>query len=95
MSLPPRQALADVVVGVAFEREASCPCGMNAPKLWPAQPLKWSWIVSSGRPFAPHLRVISLPVIVPTTRLTLRIGSSATHFFAALDRRLAEVEQHA
>ena len=54
------------------------PGGMNAPKLWPAEPRKCRRIVSSGRPFAPYLRVISLPVIVPTTRLTLRIGSSAT-----------------
>ena len=53
------------------------PRGMNAPKLWPAEPLKRMRIVSSGRPAAPYLRVISLPVIVPTTRCTLRIGSSA------------------
>ena len=26
------------------------PCGTNAPKLWPAEPLNLSWIVSSGRP---------------------------------------------
>ena len=71
------------------------PRGTNAPKLWPAEPLKLSWIVSSGRPAAPYLRVTSLPVIVPTTRLTLRIGSSARDLLAALDRGLADVEQRA
>ena len=38
------------------------PRGMNAPKLWPAEPLKRMRIVSSGRPTAPYLRVTSLPV---------------------------------
>ncbi len=56
------------------------PLGMKAPKLWPALPLKWSSIVSSGNPSAPQRRVISLPTIVPTTRLTLRIGSAASTF---------------
>ena len=27
------------------------PRGMNAPKLWPAEPLNLSWIVSAGKPF--------------------------------------------
>jgi hypothetical protein len=27
------------------------PRGMKAPKLWPAEPLKWMRMVSSGRPF--------------------------------------------
>ncbi len=53
------------------------PGGMNAPKLWPAEPLKRMRMVSSGSPCGPYFRVISLPVIVPTTRFTLRIGSSA------------------
>ena len=50
-------------------------------------------IVSSGRPFAPCFLVISLPVMVPTTRLTLRIGKLGDDFFAAFDRRLADVEE--
>ena len=88
------QALADVVVGIAFEREASCPCGMNAPKLWPAEPLNLQLDRVLGQALgAPAACVISLPVIVPTTRLTLRIGSSAVDLLAALDRRLAELEQ--
>ena len=53
---------------------------MNAPKLWPALPVKWISMVSSGSPSAPHRRVISLPTIVPTTRWTLRIGSMASTF---------------
>ena len=56
------------------------PFGMNAPKLWPAEPLNLIWMVSSGRPAAPHFFVTSLPVIVPTTRLTLRTGTSADTF---------------
>ena len=66
------------------------PFGMNAPKLWPAEPLNLIWMVSSGRPAAPHFFVTSLPVMVPTTRLTLRIGSSADDLLAALDGGLAE-----
>ncbi len=56
------------------------PRGTKAPKLWPAEPVKLSLMVSSGRPAAPYLRVTSLPVMVPTTRLTLRIGSDASTF---------------
>ncbi len=37
------------------------PRGANAAKLWPALPLKWSVMVSSGSPSAPYFRVISLP----------------------------------
>ena len=50
---------------------------MKAPKLCPAEPWKRRRIVSSGSPSAPHLFVISLPSIVPTTRFRLRIGSVA------------------
>jgi hypothetical protein len=53
---------------------------MKAPKLWPAEPLKRMRMVSSGRPFAPCFFVTSWLVMVPTTRLTLRMGSSATTF---------------
>ena len=53
------------------------PLGMKAPKLWPAEPWKVSWMVSSGRPLGPCRRVTSLPRIVPTTRLRLRIGTVA------------------
>ena len=66
------------------------PFGMNAPKLWPAEPLNLIWMVSSGRPAAPHFFVTSLPVMVPTTRLTLRTGSFGRHFLAARDRGLAQ-----
>ena len=69
------------------------PFGMNAPKLWPAEPLKWSWMVSSGRPCGAVLL------------RDLAAGDGADHaidvadrqlgrdLLAALDRRLAEVEQ--
>ena len=70
------------------------PRGMNAPKLWPAEPLNLNLDRVLGQ--ARRRRtccVISLPVIVPTTRLTLRIGSSARDLLAALDRRLAQLEQ--
>jgi hypothetical protein len=50
-------------------------------------------MVSSGRPLAPCLLGDSLPVMVPTTRLTLRIGQLGDDLLAALDGRLAEVEQ--
>ncbi len=53
------------------------PRGRKAPKLWPADPWNLSWIVSSGSPAPPYRRVSSLPRIVPTVRLTLRIGSSS------------------
>ena len=43
-------------------------------KFWPADPLKLIWIVSSGRPAPPHLRVNTLPSMVPVVRLTLRMG---------------------
>ena len=56
------------------------PLGMKAPKLCPADPLKWSRMVSSGSPADPHFRVTSLPVIVPTTRWMFRMGSYATTF---------------
>ena len=36
----------------------------------------------------------SLPTMVPTTRLTLRIGKLGDDLFLALDGRLAELEQH-
>ena len=52
----------------------------HAPKLWPAVPFRFTWIVSSGRPLAPCFRVTSPLVMVPTTRWTLRTGSSATTF---------------
>ena len=53
---------------------------MKAPKLCPAEPWNVSWIVSSGRPFGPCRLVTSLPTIVPTTRLRLRMGSVACTF---------------
>jgi hypothetical protein len=61
-------------------------------QLWPAEPVNLMRTVSSGKPAAPHLRVISLPVMVPVTRLTLRMGSSAC-LFTTLDGGLADVEQ--
>jgi hypothetical protein len=51
------------------------PRGTNAPKLWPAEPVKPIWIVLSGSPAPPYRLVSSWPSIVPTVRLTLRIGS--------------------
>ena len=46
------EALADVVVGVAFQLSVT-PWARNAPKLCPAEPVKWNWMVSSGRPAEP------------------------------------------
>ena len=69
------------------------PRGTNAPKLWPAEPLNLSWIVSSGSPAAPWRRVSSLPRIVPTVRLMLRIGSSSDDRLAPLQGRLASRDQ--
>ena len=46
---PAGKALAQVIVGVAVELERDAG-GRKAPKLWPAEPRKWKWIVSSGRP---------------------------------------------
>ena len=37
--------------------------------------------------------MISLPAMVPTTRFTLMIGKFGANFFAALDRRFADLEQ--
>ena len=53
------------------------PRGTNAPKLWPAEPVNVMSIVSSGRPVAAVAAWSARePSIVPTVRLTLRIGSS-------------------
>ena len=57
------------------------PGGMKAPKLCPADPWKVSRMVSSGSPSGPQRRVTSLPVMVPTTRFTLRMGTTASTFF--------------
>ena len=50
------------------------PRGRNAPKLCPADPVNSTWMVSSGSPSLPYLRVTSEPSIVPTVRCSLRIG---------------------
>ena len=47
--LAARQPLAEAVVRVALELSVM-PRGMNAPKLWPAEPVNLNVIVSSGRP---------------------------------------------
>jgi hypothetical protein len=56
------------------------PCGMKAPKLWPAEPWNRITMVSSGSPAAPYFFDLAVASMVPTTRFTLRIGSSATTF---------------
>ena len=54
------------------------PRGTNAPKLWPAEPVNFSLIVSSGKSFgAVCFRVTSYPSMVPTVRFTFRIGRSS------------------
>src|SRR5260370_924834 len=64
------------------------PRGTNAPNDWPAEPVKWTRIVSSGRPSPPQRRVISWPSMVPTVRLTFRIGSaSSTRFWRSIASR--------
>ena len=66
---------------------------MNAPKLWPALPLNSDGSCPPAGRSARASCVISLPVIVPTTRLTLLIGKFGADLLAALDGRLADVEQ--
>ncbi len=46
------EALAEIVVGVAFEFERDA-LGTNAPKLWPAEPRNLKWMVPSGNPAEP------------------------------------------
>ena len=55
------------------------PRGTKAPKLWPAEPceLELDRVVGQARRRR-SLRVSSLPRIVPTVRLTLRIGRSSS-----------------
>ena len=50
-------------------------------------------IVSSGSPAPPYRLVTSWPSIVPTVRLTLRIGSSSVTRLAGLERALGELDQ--
>jgi hypothetical protein len=87
------EALADVVVGVALERSVM-PLGTNAPKLWPAEPLEVMSMVSSGRPGAAVRLVTSWPSIVPTVRLTLRIGNSSLTF-SPLDAPAGALDERA
>ena len=54
------------------------PRGMKAPNDWPAEPWKRKVTVPGGRPAAPWRRVSSEPVMVPTTRLVLRMGRVAS-----------------
>ena len=53
------------------------PLGTNAPKLWPALPVNLRLDGVLGQAVRPHFFVISLPVMVPTTRWMLRMGRSA------------------
>ena len=69
------------------------PFGRNAPKLWPADPLKEIRMVSSGRPSPPYRRVTSLPSIVPTVRLTLRIGRLNLHRLLVFERIFRKFDQ--
>ena len=90
---PAAEALAEVIVGVAFEFERHALGHERAEALaGAAVELELNRVL--GRPFGPHLRVTSLPTIVPTTRCTLRIGRLGADLLAALDGRLAQVEQH-
>ena len=86
------EALADVVVGVAFELEGHALRARTRRSSGRRCLGTCRCIVSSGRPCQWRL-VISLPRIVPTTRLMFLIGSVARDLFAAFDRGLAEVEQ--
>ena len=52
--------------------------GRNAPKLWPALPVKRIRIVLSGRPSSPWRSETAEPSMVPTVRFTLRIGSDSS-----------------
>ena len=50
------------------------PRARKAPNDWPATPLNWIWMVSSGRPSCVKRRTTSLESMVPTVRFTLRMG---------------------
>ena len=52
------------------------PAGRKAPRLWPAEPVRVRSMVPSGSPCGCAL-VTSCPSIVPTVRLTLRMGKRA------------------
>ena len=71
------EPLAEVIVGVAFEHERHAARHERAEALaGRALEMDADRVVGQGLA-VPYRRVISLPTIVPTTRLTLRIGSSA------------------
>ena len=92
--LAARQTLADVVVGVAFELERHAARHERAEALARGAVELDAESCPRADPSRRTCCVISLPVIVPTTRLTLRIGSSALTRLAALDARAcADVEQ--
>ena len=86
-----RQALADVVVGVAFELEASCPRGMKAPKLWPAEPVKCELDrVRRAGPPGRSARVISLPSDRADDAVDVADRQLGAHRLAALEGRRAQ-----
>ncbi len=89
---PARQALAAVVVGVA-DRSSVTPFARNAPKLWPAEPAKRTWIVSSGQPVVP----VALRDLVRQHRADGAVDVADRHvdrhLLAALERGLGELDQ--
>jgi hypothetical protein len=77
------QALADVVVGVAVQPQVM-PLGHERAEALPADPVKriLDGVVGQAVAAVP-LGQISWPSIVPTVRLTLRIGRSISTGLAA------------
>ena len=51
------------------------PSVKKAPKLWPAEPLKWILIVCGGKPSSPYRLAIWPLSIAPTVRLEFRMGN--------------------
>ena len=90
---PTGQALADVVVGVALQRHRHARRHERTEALpGRATEVQRRWCRRAD-PAPPCAVVIAEPSMVPTVRLTLRIGSVERHRLAALDGRRARAQQ--
>ena len=66
------------------------PRGTNAPKLWPAEPVKCSWIVSSGKPVGPVLARHLAAGDGADDAVDVADRQRRLDLLAALERRLAQ-----
>jgi hypothetical protein len=86
MSLAAAQALAEIIVGVAFEFERHALRGMNAPKLWPGAAVEFQLHRVFGQTRAAHAAcVISLPTMRADDAVHVDDRQLGVHLFAALD----------